>query len=485
MAKSNIVSNAYLCNVTLRNGLDEYILTEPFAGRKWRPKYVEDLVRNDTQDTVPVKRLISAKTLADVVESLAGAAHLEGGWESTTKYLIKMMPEVDFRSPEEARAILQSHRPVLHELSSVLAPLEELCGYKFQNKALVVEAVTHTKFNAQPIATEPSPDGGVAIPIYASLERLEFLGDAVLDTVVVQYLWSCVDTTTKKPLSHQQMHLLRTAAVNADLLGFLAMEWCVTQERSEICRKDPRKVVTRATKIPVWKFLRHSNPDLATKQQVAECRHSQGRSMIHNVLSGNRSGTGRTTEARGATATYPWVELAHLQIPKTFSDIVEALIGAVWTDSGSFEQCTALAERIGIMPILQRLVEDGVDVMHPKNKLGEFVRDRKVRYEHSIAAARSVHGTDGAAGPGGSLLHTHVQVEGRLDLDKDVPATVRAYLSSAAEYTCKVLVDEQLVIEVGGGLSREEIITKAADAAYKVLLERWGPSGPPPRGSAD
>ncbi|KXJ96567.1 hypothetical protein Micbo1qcDRAFT_191289 [Microdochium bolleyi] len=492
MAKNNIVSNAHLCRVTLRSGLDEYILTEPFAGRKWRPNYVEDLVRNNAPDATPRTRLVSTKTLADVVESLAGAAYLDGGWDSTTKYLRKMLPEVDFRSPEEARSILLSQRSTLHELHPSLAPLEDLCGYKFQNKTLLIEAVTHTKFYAQPVAADSTSDAGAAIPACASLERLEFLGDAILDTVVVQYLWTCTDATTagsgqQKLLSHQQMHLLRAAAVNADLLGFLAMEWCISQERTEISPDDPTKIVTKTTEVPIWKFMRHSNPDLAIKQQLALYRHSQGRENICRALFG--SGTENDTSVRNGTATitsatYPWVELAHLQIPKIFSDMVEALIGAVWTDSGSLEQCTALAERVGIIPVLRRLVADSVDVMHPKNKLGELIRDKKVRYEHGI----NIHGLSGfggglnwSVGTAGGHDQPRGEGDGRPAPDAAIPAIVRAHLSSAAEYTCKVFVDEELVTEVGGGLSKEEIITKAADVAYKVLLERWGPSGPPPQ----
>ncbi|KAH7040109.1 uncharacterized protein B0I36DRAFT_259264 [Microdochium trichocladiopsis] len=516
LEKSSIVSNAHLCNATLRSGLDEYILTEPFTGRKWTPKYVEDLT-GSSEATEPRTRSVSTKTLADVVESLAGAAYIEGGWESATKYLRKMLPEVNLHTPDDARTILQSHRPVSHELSSPLAPLETLCGYRFKNKTLLVEAMTHTSFSA---FAEPPPDSSTspaaatiaAATRCASLERLEFLGDAILDTIVVQCLWHATDRS--KPLSHQKMHLLRTTVVNADLLGFLAMEWSITQERSDISPTDPAKIITKPSQLPLWKFMRHSNPALGLKQQVAEHRHRQGRDFIWRALfeTSGTTTTPTTTTTTNTTTTYPWAELAHLHIPKTFSDLVEALIGAVWTDSGSLEQCAAVAERIGILPLLRRLVADGVDVMHPKNKLGEFIRDRKVRYEVDV------HG--GSAGGGGAdtmetpapILDLLVQdgEEGEtpsttvnddddntptnpapelsmsppppppsLSPDLEIPAAVQAHINRADQYTCNVFVDEELIVQVGGGLGREEIITKAADKAYSVLLARWGASGPP------
>jgi ribonuclease-3 len=50
--------------------------------------------------------------------------------------------------------------------------LEDITGYRFKNKALITEALTH-----------PSCDNGI------SYERLEFLGDIILDAVVGIYLF--------------------------------------------------------------------------------------------------------------------------------------------------------------------------------------------------------------------------------------------------------------------------------------------------------
>lgn len=67
--KDHIVSNANLARASLTKGLDKYILTKPFTGNKWRPLYVSDLLSEQT----PIRRQLSTKTLADVVESLIGA----------------------------------------------------------------------------------------------------------------------------------------------------------------------------------------------------------------------------------------------------------------------------------------------------------------------------------------------------------------------------------------------------------------------------
>jgi ribonuclease-3 len=59
------------------------------------------------------------------------------------------------------------------EMSTTIEPLEETLGYKFKNKQLIIEALTHKSYK-QPYDNE----------------RLEFLGDAVLDLIVGEYLYN-------------------------------------------------------------------------------------------------------------------------------------------------------------------------------------------------------------------------------------------------------------------------------------------------------
>jgi len=68
--------------------------------------------------------------------------------------------------------------------------LEKALGYSFRDKALLVNAMTHTSF-----ANEYSP---AACP---DNERLEFLGDAVLDLVVSEHLMEALPTSNEGELS--------------------------------------------------------------------------------------------------------------------------------------------------------------------------------------------------------------------------------------------------------------------------------------------
>ncbi|ANE33322.1 ribonuclease III [Campylobacter hyointestinalis subsp. hyointestinalis LMG 9260] len=73
-----------------------------------------------------------------------------------------------------------------------LKRLENLVGYKFKNKELLKEALTHKSMKTS-----------------CNNERLEFLGDAVLDLIVGEYLFSKFEHTDEGNLSK-----LRAALVN-------------------------------------------------------------------------------------------------------------------------------------------------------------------------------------------------------------------------------------------------------------------------------
>jgi ribonuclease-3 len=90
-----------------------------------------------------------------------------------------------------------------------LASLEEQLGYSFADKGLLQQALTHTSFaHEQPEPTEHN-------------ERLEFLGDAVLDLVLSEYLVEGFPRAPEGELSKRRSHLVNEGALarRARLLG--------------------------------------------------------------------------------------------------------------------------------------------------------------------------------------------------------------------------------------------------------------------------
>jgi len=105
-----------------------------------------------------------------VVEALVGAAYQEGGAEKALACLEIFLPEVPWSIALRASEILHKTYDQQIPSSAHLAQVETLIQYEFSLKPLLTEALTH-----------PSHHGPNSS---ASYQRLEFLGDSVLDNIV-------------------------------------------------------------------------------------------------------------------------------------------------------------------------------------------------------------------------------------------------------------------------------------------------------------
>ncbi|KAK7724223.1 Dicer-like protein 2 [Diaporthe eres] len=315
------------------------------------------------------KRVMSSKTLADVVESIIGVSYIDGGDGGL----------------EKARQC-----------------------YVFHEKALLVEAMTHPSY----------------VSALYTYDRLEFIGDALLDHIVVQELF----IEEPEALENWQMHLLRTALVNGDILGFLIMEWgpklstnnVVLDGESESGSEDDNRGRKRSpglepveTTTPLWSYMRYQSIDLTAEREATRRRHAELRESILDAI---HSGT-----------HYPWALLARLHAPKFFSDLYEALVGAIWVDSGSFDACKAFVERSGLLSYLKRLRgSPPVHVLHPKEELGRLAISETVSY-----VLREAEWEDPGSG----------------------------------KFGCKVLLGQREVADVEGALFKEEARVRAATEA--------------------
>ncbi|KAK1826302.1 Rgp1-domain-containing protein [Podospora conica] len=363
--KDNLVSNSRLFRAAIETGLDRYMITQSFTIR--RQLYVEDLLSLDLKEVNKRERLISTKMPADVIESLIGTAYIDGGLESATECIGLFLTEAKWQSVDLGRSILLANAADDIPLPLSMRPVEDLIGYTFKKKSLLAEALTH-----------PSYSAAGSVP---SFDRLEFLGDALLDYLVVTKLFS------HPSLCNSDMHLLKTTLVNADILAFRVMEWTTpgseTVVDSDSSSSGGSPVLrTRTTHRPLWSFMRHSSPDLGAIQAATSRRHDEVRGQLLAALDSGRS--------------YPWAMLARLQPQKFYSDVFESLLGAVWIDSGSMEACDAFLERAGILPLMRRLLRDAgrVRVMHPKENV--MVLGGNVRVEYEVVEVEG--GDDGEEG---------------------------------------------------------------------------------------
>ena len=115
-------------------------------------------------------------------------------------------------------------------------------------------------------------------------------------------------------------------------------------------------VDTETRKTYLWQCLMHSSHRILDDQIATFSRFKRGKFEIEQAL------------LHGDT--YPWAALTRLQAPKFFSDMIESLLGAVYLDcGGDMEVIRSVLERLGILPILRRVVSDDVDVRHQPHSL--------------------------------------------------------------------------------------------------------------------
>lgn len=147
--KDRMVNNGRLCRAARESGLDRFIVSKQLAikgsGERWRPPYISDLL--EAPDQAEQKRVMSSKTLADVVESIIGVSYIDGGLDKARQCISLFLGEGQFRDLQTTRdVLLGAVEPKNMPLPAIYEPLEESIGYVFQEKALLVEAMTHPSY---------------------------------------------------------------------------------------------------------------------------------------------------------------------------------------------------------------------------------------------------------------------------------------------------------------------------------------------------
>lgn len=397
--KDHVVSNTRLASSALQLGLGKFIRTTQFTGLKWRPLYTSKLIADRAKDA----RDMSTKTLADVVEALIGAAYVDGGANKVLNCLAVFLPEVAWAQPSLHIEKLRATYDDSVQYPPPFSRLENLINYTFEKKSLLVEALTH-----------PSHHGSKTC---ASYQRLEFLGDSILDNIIVTNAYR-----HKPPIPTPSLHLIRTALVNGSFLAFLCLN-----RRGPVTRydavKDSRKgfsTIKVKTYEQIWCFMRSAEPTIRQAQQSCVSRYdSLQEEILHALIHGKR---------------YPWALLTKLDAPKFFSDIIESIVGAIYIDShGSFSACQSFLENLGMMEYLRRAMDGEFELLHPKEELGQLANQEKVKYVTLIE-----------------------DEEGAEDGEKKV-------------LTCAVSVGERELAKVRGGANVFDVETRVADEAVRII----------------
>lgn len=348
--RQQMVSNMVLYQYALSKGLQSYIQADRFAPSRWAAPGVLPIFDEDTKEDLfdqeklltedkagtnlhdddyedgekedgelesdsSSYRVLSSKTLADVVEALIGVYYVEGG-KNAANHLMKWIGIQVESDPEEIECAVRPTTVPESILRSVdFDALEGALNIKFKDWGLLVEAITHAS----------RPSSGISC-----YQRLEFVGDAVLDHLITRHLFFMYTDLPPGRLTD-----LRAAAVNNENFARVAV------------------------KHKLHLHLRHGSS--ALEKQI--------RDFVKEVQ-GELSKPGFNSFGLG-----------DCKAPKVLGDIVESIAGAIFLDSG---RDTAVVWQV-FQPLLQPMVTPETLPMHPVRELQERCQQQAEGLEYKAS----------------------------------------------------------------------------------------------------
>ncbi|XP_048244529.1 serine-rich adhesin for platelets-like isoform X2 [Haliotis rufescens] len=274
---------------------------------------IEDLT-DDTLALVPyslqTQHGIPDKSVADSVEALIGCYLTTCGKKAALMFMswlgLKVLPRKDHRvgavrrkegqqvSEYEFKELQCPPSPLFlaghHHANNMLLHLldgynvfEEKIGYTFQDRSYLLQAFTHASYHYNSITD--------------CYQRLEFLGDAILDYVITRHLYEDSQKYSPGILTD-----LRSALVNNNIFAALAVKW------------------------DFHKYFKAISPALfhVIEKFVARQKDKEDEIDIEDEFQMLEDGDEDSEQ----------VEEVELEIPKALGDIFESVAGAIYLDSG-------------------------------------------------------------------------------------------------------------------------------------------------------
>lgn len=314
--KDGMISNVTLCKFGCDKKLQGFIRNECFEPKGWMVPgqssaayaLVNDYLSESRNMYIARRMNLKRKSVADVVEALIGAYLSEGGELAALTFMNWVGIKVDFTT-----TMIQREPSIQAEKLVNVRYMESLLNYKFKDKSLLVEALTH---------------GSYMIPeIPRCYQRLEFLGDSVLDYLITKHLYGEYPNLSPGLLTD-----MRSASVNNE---------CYAQV---------------AVKSNLHKHVLHASHDL------------------HKHISRTVSEFERLSSVQ---SSFGWE--SEIAFPKVLGDVIESLAGAIHVDSGYNKEVVFAS----IKPLLGCMITPETVKLHPVRELTELCQ--KAQFELSKA----------------------------------------------------------------------------------------------------
>ncbi|SPQ23615.1 4c178de2-59db-4c17-b734-ab0b07163eac [Thermothielavioides terrestris] len=287
-----LICNRNLFNKALNVKLEEYIRSMAFDRRSWYPEGL--VLRKGKRKDITRQHMLADKTIADVCEALIGAAYLTAQEKDPNNFDIAVQAVTAL--VKDKNHTMTSYRdyyaayvkpdwqtaPANSTQLDMAARFHARMGYAFKHPRLLRSAFQHPTY---PFLYERLP----------SYQRLEFLGDALLDMASVEFLFHRFPGADPQWLTEHKM-----AMVSNQFLGCLAVE------------------------LGFHRALTYCSPALQREigEYVAE---------MEEALQSAREDAARHGRREDEYSRDYWVDCS--RPPKCLPDTVEAYVGAVFVDS--------------------------------------------------------------------------------------------------------------------------------------------------------
>ncbi|XP_050208112.1 endoribonuclease Dicer homolog 2 isoform X2 [Mercurialis annua] len=318
LKKDKLISNATLCRLGCDSKIPGFIRNESFDPKNWpipgensgSYSLNEEFLSNTQKIYTTGLRKLKLKLVADVVEALIGAFLSTGGEIAALFFLDWIGIKACFTLIPYERGFEMKPDKYVN-----IGHLESLLKYSFKDPCLLVEALTH---------------GSYMLPeIPRCYQRLEFLGDAVLDYLITVHLYE------KYPgMSPGLLTDMRSASVNNDCYG------------------------SSAVREGLYKYILHASQKL----------HKDIVSTVTNYTKCS------------SESTFGWE--SEISFPKVLGDVIESLAGAIFVDSGYNKEAVFNS----IRPLLEPLITPETIKLHPVRELTELCQKEHFDKKKSVAS---------------------------------------------------------------------------------------------------
>lgn len=410
--------------------LEEYIRSKAFSRATWYPnlnlefgkKHQRTLNNMDSHQ-------LADKSIADVCEALIGAAYMSTRKDNDYTMAIQavtrlashkhhpMMKWEDYYAAYQTPT-WQITAPNAAELD-MAKKIEQVTNYKFQHPRLLRSAFVH-----------PSrPYSSVKVPNY---QRLEFLGDALLDMVCVDFLFHIAPDKGPQWLTEHKM-----AMVSNQFLGCLAVE------------------------LDFHKYLLHNGVLGPTILEYV--------TAIKEARRAAEDAAEAAGKPRSRFARDYWIEVR--QPPKCIADVLEAYIGAMFVDSEYDYTTVQRFFRDQFQPYFSDMrIYDTFANKHPVTFCTQFIYEQFGCHAYGLHSEEMQVTDDDGIWTGSTKVAAGILIHGRV-VDGAVRESGRYAKTAAARVVVeklKKMTKEQFLKEYGCDCKPGEVVTDIAEIATAI-----------------